>query len=118
MWQTGKGNGMPGVSLARFYVENQDKGLNAEVGRTQRRTGFGLLRRTSRILCSQLGSTARVYLAFAAFQAFPRRCWLGLNEGAAEEEKSGPDEQSPPEPLFDLRQIVQLIQFSNLIHGF
>ena len=43
---------------------------------------------------------------------------LGLNERAAEEEKSGPEEEAPPEPLFDLRQIVRLIYFSNLIHGF
>ena len=56
--------------------------------------------------------------AFLVRAATARALPLGLNKSAAEEEKSGPEEEAPPEPLFDLRQIVQLIHFSNLIHGF
>ena len=65
-------------------------------------TGFG------RTPASQLGIFARP----------AKEHELSSHKRAAEEKKSGPNEEAPPEPLFDLRQIVQLIHFNNLIHGF
>jgi hypothetical protein len=75
--------------------------------RHQKPRGFITKPAASSVRHNNIGSTSAGEAGFDA-----------LDKRAAEEEKSGPDEQCPPEPLFDLRQIVQLIQFSNLIHGF